>query len=159
MDLLDRFDLDLSLDEAALAPDQSPARRMLANACIGMDTLDAFYAVAELRQAAAWVHDGDPAGRRKLVAILGNDAVDDFQRCLYYALAGRGIVAMLDDLAWLEALLERRAKVAGRLHARGVRVRPLVSPYVAAEADGPVGVFDPDFAQGPSWWLERDPLG
>lgn len=158
MDLLDQFDLNLSLEEAALAPEHTPTQRMLANACIGMDTLDAFYAVAELRQAAVWVHEGIPQGKRKLTAILGNDAADDFQRCLYYALAGRGVVEMLDELGWLEAMLERRAKVAGRLHARGIRLRPLASPYVSAEADGPVGVYDPEFAQGASWWLERDAL-
>ena len=157
MDWLDRIDLDLSLEEAALAPELSPGRRMLANACIGMDPLDAYYATAELHQAAAWVHEGLPEGKRKLVGILGNDAADDFQRCLYYALAGRGVVAMLDDLGWLTALLERRARIAAETHDKRLVAKPMIAPYVAPEPDGPVGRFAGDFEQGASWWLEPSP--
>ena len=136
--LLDRFDLDLTLRDAALDDALRPSQRMLANATLGMDVLDAYYSVRELREAATWVHEGLPAGKHKLAAILGNDGADDYQRCLYYALAGRGVVVMLDDLQWLEDLLEARARVAADLHRIRVRMAPLDSPYVADEPDGPV---------------------
>ena len=61
-------------------------------------------------------HEGIPAGKGKLSEILANDGADDFQRCIYFCLAGRGVVAMLDDLEWLEDLLERRGRVAGLHH-------------------------------------------
>jgi hypothetical protein len=55
---LDRFDLDITLRDAALDPDNRPTRRMIANAAIGMDALDAYYAVREIREAAQWIHEG-----------------------------------------------------------------------------------------------------
>src|SRR3546814_2113400 len=86
----------------------------------------------------SWVHEGDPSGKLKLASILSNPAGDDFQRCIYFCLAGRGVVEMIDDLMWLEELLEARGRVAGDIHRRKIRARPLVSPYVADEPDGPV---------------------
>ena len=110
--------------------------------------------VRELREAVSWVHEGEIGGKRRLAAILSNEGSDDFQRCIYYCLAGRGVVSMLDDLMWLEDLLERRGRVAGKLMRAKARTMPLVDPYVAKEPDGPVGVVDDDFRQGPSWWMD-----
>ncbi|MGV2528150.1 UNVERIFIED_CONTAM: hypothetical protein FOS11_36170, partial [Bacillus thuringiensis] len=129
-------------------------RRMIANASIGMHVEDAYYSVRELREAVAWVHEGIPAGKQKLSGILANDGADDFQRCIYFCLAGRGVVAMLDDLMWLEELLEARGGVAGSSHRRKIRARPLVSPYVADEPDGPVVASTENFRQGRSWWAD-----
>src|SRR3546814_6975449 len=84
----------------------------------------------------SWVHEGETGGKRKLASILSNPAGDDFQRCIYFCLAGRGIVEMLDDLMWLEELLEARGRVAGSIHRRKIRARPLVSPFVADAPDG-----------------------
>lgn len=151
---LDRFDLDISLRDAALDPENRPTRRMIANAAIGMHVEDAYYSVRELREAVGWVHEGVSEGKRRLTAILSNDAGDDFQRCIYYCLAGRGVVAMLDDLLWLEDLLEARGRVAGEMHRRKTRTMPLVPPYVAQEPDGPLVGADADFRQGRSWWSD-----
>lgn len=96
---LDRFDLDITLRDAALDPDNRPTRRMIANAAIGMDALDAYYAVREIREAAQWIHEGLAQGKRKLASLLSNPQADDFQRTIYFCLAGRGVVEMLDDLA------------------------------------------------------------
>jgi hypothetical protein len=94
----ERFDLDITLRDAALDSENRPTRRMIANASIGMHVEDAYYSVRELREAVSWVHEGIPAGKGKLSEILANDGADDFQRCIYFCLAGRGVVAMLDDL-------------------------------------------------------------
>src|SRR3546814_4315012 len=93
-----------------------------------------------------------PICKRKLASILSNPAGDDFQRSIYFCLAGRGIVEMLDDLMWLEQLLEARGRVAGSFHRRNIRAGPLVAPYVAAEPDGPVVASTDNFRQGRSWW-------
>lgn len=108
----------------------------------------------ELREAVLAIHEGDLAGKSWLAAILSNDGTDDFQRCIYFALAGRGVVSMLDDLKWLEDLLERRGRVAGQMMQARVRVMPLLDPYVSKEPDGPVGTVHGDFRQGPSWYLD-----
>jgi hypothetical protein len=150
----DRFDLDITLRDAALDAENRPTRRMIANAAIGMDVEDAYYSVRELREAVSWVHEGVPAGKLKLSELLANDGSDDFQRCVYFSLAGRGVVAMLDDLEWLEDLLERRGRVAGEQRRLKANLMPLINPYVAAAPDGPLVKLDSDFEQGPSWWAD-----
>ena len=149
--LTDGFDLDLALSDEAVDPRNRPTRRMLANAAIGMDPEDAYYAARELREAVEWVHEGEQGGKRKLAMILSNSC-DDYQRCLFYAVAGRGVVLMMEDLLWLEQLLEARGRIAGIIHKAKIVRKPLAAPYVAAEPDGPVGKVPDDFKQGPSWW-------
>ena len=98
------IDLDLTLRDASLNPDVRPTRRAIAAASIGIEPEDAYYSVRELREACEWIHEGDPAGKAKLAQMLGNRC-DDYQRCIYYNLAGRGVCVLIDDLLWLEALL------------------------------------------------------
>ena len=147
------FDLDVALTDEATNLENRPTRRMLANAAIGMDPEDAYYAARELREAVEWVHEGEQGGKRKLAMILGN-LCDDYQRCLFYAVAGRGVVLMMEDLLWLEQLLEARGRIAGVIHKAKIRRKPLPSPYIASEPDGPVGKISDDFTQGPSWWWD-----
>lgn len=149
----DRFDLDISLRDAALDPENCPNRRAIANASIGMEVEDAFYSVRELREAVSWVHEGRMDGEQKLASILGTQC-DDYQRAIFYNLAGCGVVEMLDDLMWLEELLEARGRVAGEARRGRVATRPLTEPYVAKAPDGLVGEYRPDFEEGPSWWLD-----
>lgn len=132
-----RFDLDITLRDAALDAENSPNRRMIANASIGVGFEDAYYSVREVREAVEWVHEGRSGGMMKLASLLANDGVDDFQRCIYFCLAGRGVAEMLDDLLWLEDLLESRGRIAGEMHREKVRMMPMVNPYVTAEPDGP----------------------
>ncbi|KKW90261.1 hypothetical protein [Sphingobium chungbukense] len=148
------FDLDVTLRDAALDERNRPTRRMIANAAIGMHIEDAYYSVRELREAVSWIHEGEMGGKRKLLSILGNRLCDDFQRCIYFCLAGRGVVEMLDDLMWLEDLLAARGRVAGDIHRRKIRSRPLAAPYVADEPDGPIVDVNDDFRQGRSWWAD-----
>jgi hypothetical protein len=106
-------------------------------------------------EAVQWVHEGEPGAKLKLSMILGNQC-DDYQRCLYFILAGRGIVQMLDDLMWLEELLEARGRVAGKLFKRRSPVMPQVRPYVASEPDGPLVAVNRQFQQGASWYLDPE---
>ena len=147
------FDTDIMLRDASLDPRNRPTRRMIANAAIGVEVDDAYYSLRELREAIAWIHEGDTRGKPKLVRMLANEC-DDYQRCLYYALAGRGIVHMLDDLEWLEEILETRARIVGHVRRARERCMPLVSPYVSAEPDGVLPMADAEFQQGPSWYLD-----
>jgi hypothetical protein len=146
------FDLDVTLRDASLDPENRPTRRMIASATLGVGIEDAYYSVREIREAVEWIHQGEPRGKAKLASLLANPGDDDYQRCIYFCLAGRGVVEMLDDLMWLEDLLESRARVAGELHAKKVLYRPMVNPYVAPEPDGPLVDGRSDFTQGRSWW-------
>ena len=150
---VERFDLDITLRDAALDTENRPARRAIANLSIGMEVEDAYYSTRELREAVQWVHEGVSGGKKKLTTILGTRC-DDYQRALYYALAGRGVVEMLDDLIWLEELLVDRGRVAAAVRRAPATAMPLVDPYVAKEPDGPVGAYDAEFEEGPSWWLD-----
>jgi hypothetical protein len=149
------FDVEIALRDAAVEPHVRPTRRAIANLCLGAGLEDAYYSVRELREAIALIHGGERRGRRKLADILSNRC-DDFQRALYYALAGRGVVLVIDDLLWLEELLRQRSEAAAALLAKGGRMMPLVNPYVAEAPDGPVLAFSPDFELGPSWYLDPD---
>ena len=73
----------------------------------------------------------------------------NYQRCLYFILAGRGIVQMLEDLDWLEDLLEARGRVAGNCSKRRAPVMPQVRPYVAGEPDGPLVAVTPRLCARP----------
>ncbi len=148
------FDIDIVLRDASLDSNNRPTRRMIANAAIGVAVDDAYYALRELREAVSWVHEGDQRGKPKLKRMLANQC-DDYQRCLYYALAGRGVVQMLDDLEWLEDILEARAHIVGAVRRAKGYCMPLVEPYVASEPDGIVPVAEGDFKQGPSWYLDQ----
>lgn len=147
------FDTDIMLRDAAIDPQNRPTRRMIANAAIGVEVDDAYYSLRELREAISWIHEGDTRGKPKLARMLANEC-DDYQRCIYYALAGRGIVQMLDDLEWLEDILETRARIVGQVRRARERCMPLTSPYVSAEPDGVLPVPDGEFRQGPSWYLD-----
>ena len=147
------FDIDIVLRDASIDPHNRPTRRIIANAAIGVAADDAYYSLRELREAVSWVHEGDERGKPRLKRMLANEC-DDYQRCLYYALAGRGIVQMLDDLEWLEDILEARARVVGAVRRAKGRCMPLVAPYVASDPDGILPAAEGDFVQGPSWYLD-----
>lgn len=147
------FDTDIVLRDVSVDSNNRPTRRMIANAAIGVEVDDAYYALRELREAISWIHEGDARGKPKLVRLLANEC-DDYQRCLYYALAGRGIVQMLDDLEWLEEILEARARIVGHVRRAKERCMPLNSPYVSSEPDGVLPTAGGEFRQGPSWYLD-----
>lgn len=155
IDHVGTFDLDITLRDAGTDERISPTRRMIANAAIGVAPEDAYYATRELREAIDWVHACEPDGKKRLAGILATPC-DDFQRCLYFCLAGRGVVRMLEDLDWLESLTLARAQTAVRLFRRMAPIVPLVNPYVAECPDGPLVDASAEFTEGPSWFLDAD---
>lgn len=149
------FDLEITLRDAALDEANRPTRRMLANACIGVDPFDAYYASLELFEALQAVHEECADAKAKLARILSTRC-DDFQRCLYYSLAGRGVVQMLADLEWLFLILSGRAKISAKLLRHGGNVQTARSPYIGDEPDGPITTANPDFELGASWFLDPE---
>ena len=148
-----RFDLDITLTDAALDEANRPTCRMLANACIGVEAFDAYYATRELFEALEAVHEECVGAKAKLARILSTRC-DDFQRCLYYSLAGRGVVQMLEDLGWLLDILRARTGISADLLRRGENVRPACPPYICDEPDGPVPAVNADFRLGASWFID-----
>jgi len=148
-----KFDLDIALRDAALDEANRPTRRMLANACIAVESYDAYYSARELIEALEAMHEGKAGAKAKLAEVLSN-ACDDFQRCLYYCVAGRGVVQMLDDLAWLSDMLEARTVLSAELMRNNTPPMIQINPYVAPEPDGPVPSRDAEFVEGASWYLD-----
>lgn len=149
------FDLDITLADAALDEANRPTRRMLSNACIGVDPFDAYYASLELFEALQAVHEECADAKAKLARILSTRC-DDFQRCLYYSLAGRGVVQMLADLEWLLHILRGRTKVSAELLRHGGQVHTTRPPYIGDEPDSPIAAANPDFELGASWFLDPE---
>ena len=138
-----QFDLDIALRDAGVDEMNRPTRRSLANASCGVEAFDAYHSARELSETLEALHEGERGAKRKLTQVL-SCGCDDYQRCLYYTLAGRGVLQMLDDLEWLLDLLK----------ARGALPQVQVNPYVSAEPDGPVPARGSDFEQGASWFLD-----
>lgn len=152
---LGQFDLDITLRDAALDEKNRPTRRMLANACIEVEAYDAYYSTRELHEALWEIHETGVTAKPKLAQVLSSPC-DDLQRCLYYCLAGRGVVQMLDDLAWLIELLEARSNISASLFTQGRFPLIQKAPYISAEPDGPVPSATADFELGQSWYLDPE---
>jgi hypothetical protein len=153
-ELLDRFDLDIALRDVSCDPEVMPVRRAIAALCIGIDADDAWLSVRELREAVSLVHEGAEGSKARLAAILSNPC-DDFQRAIYYCLAGRGVAQMTEAMDWLLDILKARGRTAAWLSRSRLRRKDLVSPYVAEAPDGPLVSPDADFELGRSWFVDR----
>ena len=70
------FDLDITLTDAALDEANRPTRRMLSNACIGVDPFHAYYASLELFEALQAVHEECAGAKAKLARILSTRCDD-----------------------------------------------------------------------------------
>ena len=66
---------------------------------------------------------------------------NDYQRALYYALAGRGAIAMLSILKQLTDTLESRYLLNIAATDQGVQLRQPDNPYLTDKPDGPSGRF------------------
>ncbi len=146
-----KVDLEFSFEEALCNLKLASSKRVLAGLCIGMDEEDAFAAVNELHSAVAAAVGPDSAGAERLMEVLSNRACDDFQRALYYALAGRGIDNMTTSLRWLREVLRVRRRASSWARFSDVPMVREPNPYVSDRPDGPVPAFDPDVQFGPSW--------
>jgi hypothetical protein len=146
-----KVDLEFSFEEALCNPKLASSKRVLAGLCIGMDEEDAFAAVDELHAAVTAAVGTGSAGAERLMEVLSNRACDDFQRALYYALAGRGIDNMVTSLRWLREVLRVRRRASSWARLSDVPVVREPNPYVSDRPDGPVPAFDQDVQLGPSW--------
>ena len=155
-DVLGGFDLDIVLRDVSYDAGVPPVRRAIAALCIGVGIDDAWLSVRELREAVSLVHEGADGGRARLATILST-ACDDFQRAIYYCLAGRGVGEMAEAMDWLLAILKARGRTAAWLSLSRVQRRDLVSPYVCEAPDGPLVSPDADFELGRSWFVDRGP--
>jgi hypothetical protein len=93
---------------------------------------------------------GKVEAKSALAAILGGQG-NDYQRCLWYNLAGRDPLGTAVDLGRLVELLAGRAALARRGAVLGSGVVAEREPYVTDAADGPLGVFSDDFTLGAQW--------
>ena len=133
------IEIDLGLAEVRDCPDEHWTMRALAGASVGVDPEDALSAAAELSGAVGGLMAGHGDAKASLATILGACG-NDYQRCLWYVLAGRDPLGTSVDLGRLVELLAGRAVLArdAAVNGTGVRVEP--DPYVTDQVDGPTGL-------------------
>lgn len=144
------IDIDLGLTEIRDSGDEMWTLRALAGSSVGVDPEEAYSAAHELSNAVNGLMAGIDGAKAALATILGGRG-NDYQRCLWYALAGRDPLGTAVDLARLVDLLGRRRKVAREAAAAMTGVTVAHDPYVTDEVDGPLGTFSADFMLGRQW--------
>jgi hypothetical protein len=144
------IDVDLGLIEVRDCSDEHWTMRALAGASVGVDPEDALSAATELSGAVNGLMAGHSDAKAALAGILGGRG-NDYQRCLWYVLAGRDPLGTSVDLGRLVELLSGRAALARGAAVNGSGVLVEADPYVTDEADGPLGVFSGDFTLGAQW--------
>ena len=147
---LRNIDVELGLLELRDCVDEHWTMRAIAGASVGVDPEDALSAATELSAVVNGLMAGHTDAKAQLATILGGRG-NDYQRCLWYNLAGRDPLGTSVDLGRLVELLARRAALAREAAVTGSGVRLAVDPYVTDEADGPLGVFRQDFTLGVQW--------
>lgn len=149
-DLVSPFDLDITLRDASIDPKLTPEQRMVANASIATNAFDGAECVHELLDAIMKVGTNDKDGLPELNRILTLHH-DDYQRCLYYCLAGRGYKKTTETLYWLAEIMEGRSRQANWCVMNNAVVHYPVEPYIDSEPDGPLPQLLSREALGPSW--------
>ena len=144
------FDIDAELKDIADCDHEQNSLRVLALLSIGLPAEEAFLLCRELLETVQWSANDQPAGKRRLAALLGSQE-NDYQRALYYALAGRGAIAMLVDLQRLAHVLGSRYLLSSAAGNHGVQITQPFNPYLTDQPDGPLGTFDPDYTLSDIW--------
>jgi hypothetical protein len=144
------FDIDVELKEIADSNDEQNSLRVIALLSIGLPADEAFLRCRELLETVQRSASHIPAVKRQLAALLGADE-NDYQRAVYYALAGRGAIAMLADLQRLTNVLKSRYWLSIAADNRGVQITKPFNPYLIDKPDGPLGTFDPDYTLSDIW--------
>src|SRR3546814_9052640 len=107
---LEGIDIDGALYDGRDDDSQTWEARALAGASIDSDAIAGFRAVLELCEAMNRIVRGEDDGKRRLAEILGRDG-DDYQRCLWYSVAGRDPLAVATCFSELEKLMAERASL------------------------------------------------
>lgn len=142
--------VDAALIEARDNVDEIWTRRAIAGVSVGVPAGDALESARELLASLNLICSGRPEGKTKLAAILGR-ARDDYQRALWYNLAGRGPLTIVSDLGWLVAILDRRSLISRLARKQKCAIVISPTPYPSPEAEAPLGVFARDFRLGDAW--------
>ena len=146
--LTEAFDVDLELKEVRDNPDENWTIRALSGHSVGMPLDDGYLAACELGDALEWVVAGCDEGKARLAAILGNGC-DDYQRLLYYTIAGRGPFGVIADLPRLVVMMKTRMDVGHQAESDNVGLQVAMPPYPDALPEGPLGRFDAAFTLAP----------
>jgi hypothetical protein len=106
-------------------------------------------AVIELETALTAVLRGDHAGKSALARILSATG-HDYQRALWYNLAGRHPLTVASALSELRKVMEARAEMWLSAAAQALS-RRWSQPYFTDRQEGPRGIFSPAFSLGSQW--------
>lgn len=147
---LSGIDLDQGLLDVRDDDNQPWEIRALAGASVGIDPIVGSKTVAELSDAVADIVRGDDRGKRELAKILGR-AGSDYQRCLWFMLAGRHPLDVATRFAELGKLMAARAALMFEAHSRGLTSTKHDDPYWTAIPEGPRATFDANFELGSHW--------
>jgi hypothetical protein len=144
------FDIDAELKEISDSDHEQNSLRVIALLSLGLPAEEAFLRCRELLETVQRSASDRPAGKRQLAALLGANE-NDYQRAVYYALAGRGAIATLSDLQRLTNVLESRYLVSITAQNQGGELSQPFNPYLTDKPDGPLGTFDPDYTLSDIW--------
>src|SRR3546814_17926167 len=94
--------------------------------------------------------DALPSCKGQLAGILGR-AGDDYQRCLWYTVAGRDPLAVATSFGELEKLMAARAMLWVEADDRGLTPAKADNPYWTTRPEGPPATFSDRFELGEHW--------
>ena len=143
-DFMDDIDLDSALEDLAQDCRATTVLRMMALLSIGTDPYKAWAAAAELAAAIGELDRSEAAAKQKIAAILARRGWD-YQRGLFYIMAGRGLYANGSELSRLLRLLEARRRILDYALAGGHCPKPTVLAYRDKGGEGPRGTYDAAF--------------
>ena len=124
--------------------------RALAGASVGVDSVAGLQAVIELEAALNAVLRGEYAGKSALARILSATSCD-YQRALWYNLAGRHPLTVASALGELRKLMNARAEMWLMADRLGLEPTREPNPYFSDRPEGPRGIFSPAFSLGSHW--------
>ena len=143
-DFMDDIDLDSALEDLAQDCRATTVLRMMALLSIGTDPYKAWAAAAELAAAIGELDRSEAAAKQKIAAILARRGWD-YQRGLFYIMAGRGLFANWTELSRLLRLLDARRKLLDYALAGEHCPKPPVAAYRDKGGEGPRGAYDAEF--------------
>lgn len=147
---LEGIDVDAALYDIRDDDTQAWEVRALAGASIGIDPIAGLRAVIELSTAMERIVRGENDGKAQLASILGR-AGDDYQRCLWYTVAGRDPLAVATLFGELEKLMAARAMLWVEADDRGLTPAKADNPYWTTRPEGPPATFSDRFELGEHW--------
>jgi hypothetical protein len=112
--------------------------RALAGASVGIEPVAGLQAVIELETALTAVLRGDHAGKSALARILSATGCD-YQRALWYNLAGRHPLTVASALGELRKAMNARAEMWLSAERQGLEPTTEPNPYFTDRQEGPRG--------------------